>query len=119
MADLPSITGPDLERDGIPLDALAESTPFLGHIGDDAVMLVKRGDDVFATGATCTHYSGPLAEGVVRGDTIRCPWHHACFSLRTGAAIAAPALNPIPVYRVVIREGVVYALPQPKTIMIV
>jgi NADPH-dependent 2,4-dienoyl-CoA reductase/sulfur reductase-like enzyme/nitrite reductase/ring-hydroxylating ferredoxin subunit len=72
----------------------------LGHVDGEAVLLAKRGSELFAIGATCTHYNGPLAEGLIVDDTVRCPWHHACFSLRTGEAIRAPALNPVSCFRV-------------------
>jgi NADPH-dependent 2,4-dienoyl-CoA reductase/sulfur reductase-like enzyme/nitrite reductase/ring-hydroxylating ferredoxin subunit len=93
-------TGPDLAA-GVSLAELAEGKPLVGHAGDEAVMVVRRGDQIFAVGATCTHYGGPLAEGSIsdEGD-VRCPWHHACFSLRTGEALRAPALNPIACYEV-------------------
>ena len=71
-------------------------------------LLARRGEEVFAIGAVCTHYSGPLAEGLLVGDTVRCPWHHACFSLRTGEAIRAPALKPVSCWRVERREGKIY-----------
>src|SRR6476659_5748828 len=87
-------TGPDLTQ-GIALDALADGAMLAGHVGDDQVLLARRGNEFFAIGATCTHYNGPLAEGLLVGDTVRCPWHHACFSLRTGEALRAPALNPL------------------------
>jgi NADPH-dependent 2,4-dienoyl-CoA reductase/sulfur reductase-like enzyme/nitrite reductase/ring-hydroxylating ferredoxin subunit len=92
------LSGPDLAA-GVPETELA-SGQVLGHANGEPVLLVQQGDEVFAIGATCTHYGGPLAEGRVGERTIRCPWHHACFDLRTGAALRAPALNPLPCYDV-------------------
>jgi NADPH-dependent 2,4-dienoyl-CoA reductase/sulfur reductase-like enzyme/nitrite reductase/ring-hydroxylating ferredoxin subunit len=92
------LSGPDLSA-GIDEATLAEE-PLLGHARGEAVLLVRRGADVLAVGATCTHYGGPLAEGIVEGDTVRCPWHHACFDLRDGAAVRGPALNPLPCFSV-------------------
>ena len=92
-------SGPDLAR-GISLTELPDGGQLLGHAGGEPVLVVRRGEDIFAIGANCTHYGGPLAEGIVVGDTVRCPWHHACFSLRTGEAVAAPALNPVSCFRV-------------------
>ncbi len=91
--------GPDLTR-GVTASELADGAMLLGHVGDEAVLLARRGAELFAIGATCTHYNGPLAEGLLVDDTVRCPLHHACFSLRTGEALRAPALNPVPCWRV-------------------
>jgi NADPH-dependent 2,4-dienoyl-CoA reductase/sulfur reductase-like enzyme/nitrite reductase/ring-hydroxylating ferredoxin subunit len=90
---------PDLAA-GIPLRRLTDGTIVAGKVGEEEAILVRSGDQLFAIGAHCTHYHGPLAEGVVTGDSVRCPWHHACFSLRSGEAIAAPALDPVPCWRV-------------------
>src|SRR5438477_8229867 len=95
--------GPDLAQ-GLPRSQLADGATVLGHVGDDAVLLARLGEEVFAIGATCTHYGGPLAEGLIVGDTVRCPWHHACFSLRTGEALRPPALNPVACWRVERRD---------------
>jgi NADPH-dependent 2,4-dienoyl-CoA reductase/sulfur reductase-like enzyme/nitrite reductase/ring-hydroxylating ferredoxin subunit len=103
MGHAKKLSGPDLAA-GVELATLAEGMPLLGHAQGEAVMLVRRGSAVHAIGATCTHYSGPLAEGLVVGDTVRCPWHHACFDLRSGEALGAPALEPVPCYQVV-RQG--------------
>src|SRR5512136_1917866 len=78
---------------GVATDTIGDGEMLLGHVGEDAVLLARRGNAFFAIGATCTHYGGPLAEGLMVDDTVRCPWHHACFSLRTGEALAAPALT--------------------------
>jgi NADPH-dependent 2,4-dienoyl-CoA reductase/sulfur reductase-like enzyme/nitrite reductase/ring-hydroxylating ferredoxin subunit len=100
------LTGPDLTG-GVRLDDLVDGGLLLGHARGEAVVLARRAGDVFAVGATCTHYSGPIAEGLIVGDGVRCPWHHACFDLRTGAP-AAPALSPLPCYRVEQRDGKVF-----------
>jgi apoptosis-inducing factor 3 len=93
---------------GVREDVLEEGIPFLGHADGEAVIIVRRGAELFATGERCTHYGGPLHEGLVVGEEIRCPWHHACFSLRTGEVTAAPALNPLPRWETTRRDGMVY-----------
>ncbi len=99
--------GPDLAQ-GVSLDQLADGAMVGGHVGEEAVLIARRGGECFAIGATCSHYSGPLAEGVMVDDTVRCPWHHACFSLRTGEAVRAPAFNPMSCWRVEQRDGKVF-----------
>lgn len=100
-------TGPDL-RLGIPENQLADGGMLVGHVDDHSVLIARRGGELFAVDSTCTHYGGPLGEGLMVGDTVRCPWHHACFSLRTGEAIAAPAINPVHCWRVERAEGQLY-----------
>jgi len=100
-------SGPDLTQ-GVADSALADGAMLGGHVGDDAVLLARRGDEFFAVGAACTHYHGPLAEGLLVGDTVRCPWHHACFSLRTGEALRAPALAPVACWTTLRRDGKVF-----------
>jgi NADPH-dependent 2,4-dienoyl-CoA reductase/sulfur reductase-like enzyme/nitrite reductase/ring-hydroxylating ferredoxin subunit len=87
-------------RSGVPLQQIADGAIVAGHVGDDEIIVVRRGDELFAVGAHCRHYHGPLAEGLLVGDTVRCPWHHACFDLRTGEALRAPALDPVACWRV-------------------
>jgi NADPH-dependent 2,4-dienoyl-CoA reductase/sulfur reductase-like enzyme/nitrite reductase/ring-hydroxylating ferredoxin subunit len=102
MSGEQQLSGPDLTQ-GVALSEIGTGGTdgcLLGHAGGEAVLLARVGDEVFAIGANCTHYGGPLAEGLLVGDTVRCPWHHACFSLRSGEALRAPALNPVARYRV-------------------
>jgi NADPH-dependent 2,4-dienoyl-CoA reductase/sulfur reductase-like enzyme/nitrite reductase/ring-hydroxylating ferredoxin subunit len=102
-----NLNGPDLVA-GIALSKLIDGAMLLGHADGEPVLLARRGNEVFAIGAFCTHYGAPLADGLLVGDTVRCPWHHACFSLRTGAALRAPALDPVSCWRVEQLDGSVY-----------
>jgi NADPH-dependent 2,4-dienoyl-CoA reductase/sulfur reductase-like enzyme/nitrite reductase/ring-hydroxylating ferredoxin subunit len=90
--------GPDLTQGVVSSEFTGET--LLGHLGDQDVLLVRSGTEIFAIDAHCSHYHGPLAEGLVVGDSIRCPWHHACFDLRSGEAARAPALTPLAVWQV-------------------
>ena len=95
--------GPDLTQ-GVALTDFVDGK-LLGHVGDEEVLLVQVGGEIFAVGAHCTHYHGPLAEGLVTGESVRCPWHHACFDLRSGEAVRAPALSPLACWKVERRDG--------------
>src|SRR6516164_7699866 len=90
---------PDLAT-GYPAGDLQDGRMIQGRVGDEDVILARHKDEFFAVGAGCTHYHGPLAEGLIVGDQLRCPLHHACFSLRTGTALCAPAFDAIPRWRV-------------------
>jgi NADPH-dependent 2,4-dienoyl-CoA reductase/sulfur reductase-like enzyme/nitrite reductase/ring-hydroxylating ferredoxin subunit len=94
---------PDFSK-GIPIESIPEGGKLQGVVDGEDVLLVRSGTEFFAVGAFCTHYHGPLAEGLVVGKEVRCPWHHARFSLRTGEALRAPALDSIQCWKVV-RQG--------------
>jgi NADPH-dependent 2,4-dienoyl-CoA reductase/sulfur reductase-like enzyme/nitrite reductase/ring-hydroxylating ferredoxin subunit len=98
MTDEKKPSGPDLTK-GVSL-ADFKDDKLLGHVGDEDVLLVQLGSEIAAIEPYCSHYHGPLAEGLVVDDTIRCPWHHACFSLRTGEAVRPPALNALSIWEV-------------------
>jgi apoptosis-inducing factor 3 len=102
------LTGPDL-AEGIDIGEVPASAPLLGHVQGLSVVVVRSGHEFFAISGTCSHYGGPLAEGLVEHETIRCPWHHACFNLRTGES-QAPALNSIDCYQVEQRDRRLYVL---------
>lgn len=102
MSNSAAHSGPDLSL-GIAQEMVAEGAMLVGHVGDDDVVLARVGDDFFAVSAYCTHYHGPLADGIVADGAIRCPWHHACFDLRTGEAVRAPAFDSLSCWAVEVR----------------
>lgn len=93
---------------GVPLSSVPDGGMLLGEANGEPVLLARRNGNVFAIGAYCTHYGAPLGDGLLVDDTVRCPWHHACFSLRTGEPLRAPALDPVDCWRVEQRDGSVY-----------
>ena len=104
MSDAASASGPDLMQ-GVDPGDIPEGAVLGGHVGEDPVVLAKVDGVVIAVSGACTHYSGPLKDGLRVADTLRCPWHHACFDLRTGAALEAPALSPLDRWKVEMRDG--------------
>ncbi|HET7543305.1 MAG TPA: FAD-dependent oxidoreductase [Polyangiaceae bacterium] len=109
MASNQELTGPDLSQ-GLDATSLAEGQMLVGHLDGEAVLLARSNAQVFAVGAHCTHYNGPLVDGLLQGDTVRCPYHHACFSLASGEVLRAPARDPIACYDVEQRAGKLYVL---------
>ena len=103
----PLTIGPDLAL-GVEVSRIPEGGVFAGHVDGEAVMLARTSAGLTAIAAACSHYSGPLHEGLRVGDHIHCPWHHACFDLRNGLATKAPALSPLACWRVEEIDGKVF-----------
>src|SRR5215813_4121849 len=93
------LKGPNFEK-GCDIGEIPDRGMLLGHAFDEAILVAREGSELFAIGATCTHYGGPLAEGLLVNCTVRCPLHHARFDLRTGEAIAGPALTDVACYKI-------------------
>jgi NADPH-dependent 2,4-dienoyl-CoA reductase/sulfur reductase-like enzyme/nitrite reductase/ring-hydroxylating ferredoxin subunit len=99
------LSGPDLAA-GVKLSDVPDEGMLLGHAHGEPVVMVRSRGEVFAVGATCSHYGGPLAEGLVAEGTIRCPWHHASFDLATGESLRPPALKDIACWKVEVRDSI-------------
>lgn len=116
---MPDQNRPDL-LDGVSLNAIPDGGLLAGRVGEQDAVLVRRGTGVRALGGRCTHLGAPLADGVVVGDEVRCPWHHACFDTASGHATRAPAFAPLPTWPVTVEGGVVRVtsavpIPTPST----
>jgi apoptosis-inducing factor 3 len=82
-------------------------------IDGKAILLTRIDGQYHAVRATCSHYGGPLDEGALSGTTVICPWHHACFDVRTGVRLEPPALNDIPRFAVKVENGAVMVDTEP------
>ncbi len=94
-----SDNNPDFAQ-GVKATDIPDRGMLAGHVGEEPVVLARVEGKLCAIGAKCTHYGGPLGQGLRVGETVRCPWHHACFSLQTGEALGAPALDNVACWRV-------------------
>ncbi len=107
MTDDKTPDTPDLTQ-GIAASEIFEGKMLAGHVGKAPVLVTRLDGEVYAIGAECTHYHGPLAEGLIKDGVVRCPWHHACFDLKTGEAVGAPAFDPVACYKVEEKDGIVF-----------
>ena len=103
-----AVTGPDLVDEGIPLDSLVLNEPVKGQVDGKQVIVVRTASGLCAIAGHCSHYGGPLGDGLCVDGRVHCPWHHAIFDLTTGEAVGAPALNPLKVYQPMERDGRVF-----------
>lgn len=85
-------------------------------VGETEVLLIRQNDRYLAIAAYCTHYKAPLAEGVLSGDHIVCPWHNAYFNITTGDQQEPPGLDSLPRYAVRIDgDQVIVSVPEGAT----
>jgi NADPH-dependent 2,4-dienoyl-CoA reductase/sulfur reductase-like enzyme/nitrite reductase/ring-hydroxylating ferredoxin subunit len=119
-ADAHALTGPDLGAEGAAIADIPKGGMLVGHFEGDTVVLVRKGGAFYAMGGKCTHYGGPLGEGLFDGELVHCPWHHACFSPETGEAVCAPAIDAVKSFAVHQRGDRVFVRgatrPQPRRV---
>ncbi|XP_053176639.1 apoptosis inducing factor mitochondria associated 4 [Scomber japonicus] len=85
-------------------------------VGEQKVLLVRIQGQYSAVGSRCSHYSAPLIKGKLVGDKVRCPFHGACFNVRTGDIEEYPGLDSLPSYKVKVQDGKVYVSIDKKTL---
>ncbi len=98
-------TGPDQYVPVLPMQELPDNKPVRVDANGRPVLLVRRGEEVYAIGAVCSHYGAPLEEGQLKDGSIQCPWHGSCFALADGSVRAGPTTAPVPAYKVRINKN--------------
>ncbi len=95
----------DREYGVIAFDELADQAMQAAKAGRTEVLLIRDGEQVFATAVKCTHYGAPLEKGVYRDGIIHCPWHKTCFRASTGEVTEPPALDDLPTFPARVHAG--------------
>lgn len=93
------------------LAEVPEGSAKVVYLGGEQVALFNLGGRVYAIGNRCSHANGPLAEGLVDGAAVTCPWHGSQFDLASGRPLRAPAQRPVPAYQVRVKDGAVFLAP--------
>lgn len=70
------------------------------EVDGEEVAIANVGGEFFAFSNSCTHRGGPLADGILTGDVVECPFHAGQFNVRTGAVVAPPPSDPVQTYAV-------------------
>ncbi|HZR12925.1 MAG TPA: Rieske 2Fe-2S domain-containing protein [Acidimicrobiia bacterium] len=92
-------------HDAVAMDELVDEHPHTATVDGASVVLVRRGTNVYALSATCSHAGGPLGEGKVEGNVIQCPWHGSRFRLGDGSIARGPAVTPQCAYETRVTDG--------------
>lgn len=91
----------------VSVEGLAPGERLVVAMDDTQIIVFNLDCQYYAIEDLCTHDGGQLTGGTVEGDHIVCPRHGARFCLRTGAALSAPAYEPINTFPVRIENGMV------------
>jgi 3-phenylpropionate/trans-cinnamate dioxygenase ferredoxin subunit len=98
-----------------PAAEIARGSVLAREINGTPIAIVHCEDGTYhAVADTCTHEEFPLSDGAVAGCTIECAWHGSEFDVRTGEALNLPAIEPVDVYPVEVRDGDLYVSLVPK-----
>ncbi len=89
----------------IALDELPENKPKRVTVEGEPIVLVRRGESIYAVGAVCSHLGAPIEKGELKEDAIVCPWHYSTYALEDGSVRQGPTTAPLPLYQTRVRDG--------------
>jgi nitrite reductase/ring-hydroxylating ferredoxin subunit len=78
-------------------------------VGDSRLAVFNIAGTFYVTDDECTHASASLADGMLDGDVIECAVHMGAFHVPTGQVKAPPCQVALRTYKVVLKDGDVFA----------